>query len=64
MHTAKAGGYYQFKTGGEVMEMDEIKINKIGNGYTIYVDCSTYFVKTEDELMDCVKRAMELLETK
>jgi len=43
--------------------MNEIRICKIGNGYTIYIDCETYFVKTEDEVIDYVKRTMKLLGT-
>ena len=38
--------------------MKEIKINKIGNGYTIYCNYKTEFVKTKEEVIEFVKKTI------
>ena len=38
--------------------MKEIKIKQIENGYTIYSNCKEIFVKTKDEAVEFVKKAL------
>lgn len=39
--------------------MDEIEIKKIENGYTIYSDYKTEFIKTKEEVVEFVKKTLE-----
>jgi len=38
--------------------MKEIRIKEIENGYTIYGNCKEIFVKTKDEVVEFVKKAL------
>ena len=41
--------------------MNDIVIKKIGNGYTIYCNYKTEFVKTKDEVIEYVKKAIKTI---
>jgi len=38
--------------------MKEIRITEIENGYTIYSKCKEIFVKTKDEVVEFVEKAL------
>lgn len=41
--------------------MNGVEIRKIENGYTVYSNYKTHFIKTRDELIEFVKEAVENL---